>query len=419
MVAALHLRVDATGGPFSYRSAMDVTALRERLRRVPAPVVDALLAVAVAAVTAAAVQVAVEPHSTPPNAFAYVLAVAFGALLLLRRRWPLGVFAASNVLLLVYYTSGFPGMTPAIPLGAALYTAAAAGHLRWCLASTAFFMTAGAVVVGIREHTPALEVLTSFLPQASLMVALSLLGDAVRSRRGWQAEVRERLGRVEADREREARRRVERERLRIARELHDVLAHTIAVVTVQAGVAADVLTESPEQARSALLAIRSASREAMAELKATVGVLRGGERDGGGAPRTPSPGLGQLGGLLEAAREGGLQVEAEVAGEPRPLPALVDLTAYRIVQESLTNVSRHAGAAAATVTIRYEPGAVVVEVDDDGRGPAATAADHPPGYGLAGMAERSAVLGGTLEAGPRPGGGFRVTARLPAAGTTA
>ena len=398
---------------------MDVATLRERLRRVPAPVVDALLAVAVAAVTAAAVQVAVEPHSTPPNAFAYVLAATFGALLLLRRRWPLGVFVASNLVLFAYYTIGYPGMTPAIPLGVALYTAAAAGHLRWGLASTAFYMTGGVVVVGIREHTPALEVLTSFLPQASLMVALLLLGDAVRSRRAWQAEVRERLARVEADREREARRRVEHERLRIARELHDVLAHTIAVVTVQAGVAADVLAESPEQARAALAAIRSASREAMAELKATVGVLRGGERDGEGAPRAPSPGLGQLGGLLEAAREGGLRVEAEVAGEPRPLPALVDLTAYRIVQESLTNVGRHAGAAAATVTIRYEPGAVVVEVDDDGRGPGTTPPEGQPGYGLAGMAERSAVLGGTLEAGPRPGGGFRVSARLPVAGTTA
>jgi signal transduction histidine kinase len=394
---------------------MDVTALRERLRRVPAPVVDALLAVAVAAVTAAAVRVAVEPHATPPDAFAYLLAVSFGAVLPLRRRWPLGVFAASNALLFAYYTMGYPGMSPAIPLGVALYTAAAAGHLRWCLASTAFYMSAGALVLGVRKDIPALEVLTAFLPQASLMVALALLGDAVRSRRGWQAEVRERLARVEADRELEARRRVERERLRIARELHDVLAHTIAVVAVQAGVVADVLEESPAQARTALAAIRSASREAMAELKATVGVLR--ERNGDQAPRAPSPGLGQLAGLLELAREAGLRVESAVAGEPRPLPALVDLTAYRIVQESLTNVGRHAGAATATVTIRYEPGAVVVEVDDDGRGPAPGPVDGQPGYGLAGMAERSAVLGGRLEAGPRPGGGFRVRARLPLAGT--
>src|SRR6266545_1404102 len=367
----------------SYRSAMDLTTVGERLRRVPAPVVDAGLAVGTAAVTAATVHVAVEPHATPPDALAYLLAVSFGAVLLVRRRWPLGVFAAANLLLFVYYTLGYPGMSPAIPLGVALYTAAAAGHLRWGLLSTAFYMTAGAVVVGLRENTPALEVLTLFLPQASLMVALLLLGDAVRSRRGWQAEVRERLARVEADREREAQRRVERERLRIARELHDVLAHTIAVVTVQAGVAADVLAESPEQARAALRAIRSASREAMAELQATVGVLRAGE----------------------------------LAGEPRPLPALVDLTAYRIVQEPLTNVGRHAGGAAATVTIRYEPGAVVVEVDDDGQGPGPEPADGHQGFGLAGMAERSAALGGSLEAGPRPGGGFRVRAWLPLAGT--
>jgi signal transduction histidine kinase len=395
---------------------MDLKALRERLRRTPAPVVDALLAVAVAAVTAAAVRVAVEPHSTPPDAFAYLLAVSFGAVLLLRRRWPLGVFLASNVVLFAYYSLGYPGMTPAIPLGVALYTAAAAGYLRWCLASTAFYMTAGAFVLGVRKDIPALEVLTNFLPQASLMVALALLGDAVRSRRGWQAEVRERLARVEADREAEARRRVERERLRIARELHDVLAHTISVVAVQAGVATDVLEESPGQARAALAAIRSASREAMAELKATVGVLRDGDRDGDGAPRPPSPGLGQLSGLLELAREGGLRVESAVAGEPRPLPALVDLTAYRIVQESLTNVGRHAGAATATVTIRYEPGAVVVQVDDDGPGPAPEPVDGESGYGLVGMAERSAALGGRLEAGPRPGGGFRVRAWLPAAG---
>jgi signal transduction histidine kinase len=395
---------------------MDLTAVRQRLRRVPASMVDVVLAVGTAAVTAAAVHEAVEPDSTPPDAFAYLLAVSFGAVLLVRRRWPLGVFAASNLILFVYYSLGYPGMSPAIPMGVALYTAGAAGHLRWGLASTAFYMIVGAVVVGLREHTPALQVLTLFLPQASLMIALVLLGDAVRSRRGWQAEVRERLARVEVDREREAQRRVERERLRIARELHDVLAHTIAVVSVQAGVAADVLSESPEQARAALRTIRSASREAMAELKATVGVLRTGERDGEQAPRAPSPGLGQLDGLLAAARERGLRVEAEVAGEPRPLPALVDLTAYRIVQESLTNVGRHAGAAAATVTIRYEPGAVVVEVDDDGHGPGPAWAHPQPGFGLAGMAERSAVVGGTLEAGPRPGGGFRVKARLPLSG---
>jgi signal transduction histidine kinase len=393
-----------------YGDAMTVTAITERLQRLPAPVVDAVLGVAVAVATVAAVQVASEPGARPPDALAYLIAVLPGALVPARRRWPLGVLLVSSGILLVYYGLDYPGVSPAVPLGVALYTAGAAGYLRWGLLGTVLFI-AGGVQAGIRNHEPALELLTIFLQQASLMVAVLLLGDAVHARRRWQAEVRERLARVEADREREAERRVEQERLRIARELHDVMAHTIAVVTVQAGVAADVLADDPDQARAALITIRSASREAMAELKATVGVLRAGEGDE--APRAPSPGLGQLEGLFETARDAGLRVTAAVSGEPRPLPALVDLTAYRIVQESLTNVRRHSGAATATVTIRYEPADVVIEVDDDGRGPAAT--DGRTGYGLAGMAERSAAVGGNLEAGRRPGGGFRVTARLPAA----
>ena len=389
---------------------MSVTAITERLRRLPAPVVDAGLGVAVAVASVAAVQVASEPDSRPPDALAYLIMVLPGALVPARRRWPLGVLLVSSGILLVYYGLDYPGVSPAVPLGVALYTAGAAGYLRWGLLGTVLFI-AGGVQAGIRNHEPALELLTIFLQQASLMVAVLLLGDAVHARRRWQAEVRERLARVEADREREAERRVEQERLRIAQELHDVMAHTIAVVTVQAGVAADVLADDPDQARAALITIRSASREAMAELKATVGVLRAGEGDE--APRAPSPGLGQLEGLFETARDAGLRVTAAVSGEPRPLPALVDLTAYRIVQESLTNVRRHSGAATATVTIHYEPADVVIEVDDDGRGPAAT--DGRTGYGLAGMAERSAAVGGNLEAGRRPGGGFRVTARLPAA----
>jgi signal transduction histidine kinase len=391
---------------------MTLTAIAERLRRLPAPVVDAVLAVAVAVASVAAVLVAVEPDARPPDALAYLLALSFGALVPARRRWPLGVLLVSYVLLLLYYGLGYPGISPAVPLAVALYTAGATGHLRWGLVGAVLFILGGVQALA-REHASVLELLAVFVEPASLMVALLLLGDAVHARRGWQAEVRERLARVEADREREAERRVEQERLRIARELHDVMAHTIAVVTVQAGVAADVLADDPDEARAALATIRSASREAMAELKATVGVLRGGEGDA--APRAPSPGLGQLDGLFETARDAGLRVEASVSGEPRPLPALVDLTAYRIVQESLTNVRRHAGAATATVTIRYEPADLVIEVDDDGRGPAADGGRT--GYGLAGMAERSAAVGGRLEAGRKPGGGFRVTARLPAAST--
>jgi signal transduction histidine kinase len=393
-----------------YRSRMWRFAW-ERLRRVPAPVGDAVLAVAVVAVNVVAVGVSREPSARPPDPLAYALATSYGVLLLARRRWPLGVLLWSAALLLAYYTIGYPGLTPAFPLGVALYTAALAGYVRWGLVITAFFMLAGAFVTGVREGTPPAQVFAGFLPQASLLVTLLLLGEAVRSHRAWQVEVGERLARAAAEREREAARRVEQERLRIARELHDVMAHTISVITVQAGVAADVLVDAPGKAREALATIRAASREAMGELRATVGVLRGG--DGRRAPLAPAPGLGQLEGLMEAARRGGVRAETVVAGEPRPLPPAVDLTAYRIVQEALTNVVRHAGATTATVTIGYRPDAVVLEVCDDGRGAAETAEAEPGGYGLVGMAERVAAIDGRLEAGPRPAGGFRVRALLP------
>jgi signal transduction histidine kinase len=383
-----------------------------RLRRVPAPVGDAALAAAVAVANVIAIQVATEPGARPLNAGAYVLAGTYGVLLLVRRRWPLGVLLASTAALLLYYSLNYPGVSPAFPLAVALYTAAVAGYVRWGLLITAFYMLAGFFVVTVREGTPTAQAFADFLPQASLLVTLLLLGDAVRSRRAWQSEVRERLARADAEREREASRRVEQERLRIARELHDVMAHTISVISVQAGVAADVLDDAPDAARQALGEIRTASREAMAELQATVGVLR--EGDGQAAPRAPTPGLGQLDDLLEAARRGGLRVETVVAGQPRPLPPAIDLTAYRILQESLTNVARHARATTATVAVRYEPDGVVLEVCDDGRGAAARADSGQGGYGLAGMAERAAAVGGRLEAGPGPAGGFRVWSSLPA-----
>jgi signal transduction histidine kinase len=382
------------------------------LRRVPAPIGDAALAVAVVVANLIAVSVATEAGSRPPDPLAYALAASYGVLLLARRRWPLGVLLASTVVLLLYYSLNYPGVSPVFPLAVALYTAAVAGYIRWGALITAFFMTAGVFVTAVREGTPTAEVFASFLPQASLLVTLLLLGEAVRSRRAWLAEVRERLARAEAEREREATHRVEQERLRIARELHDVMAHTIAVITVQAGVAAEVLTEAPARALEALGTIRAASREAMVELRATVGVLRDG--DGQAAPRAPTPGLAQLDGLLAATRQAGLQVETVVTGDPRPLPPAVDLTAYRVVQESLTNVARHAQATAATLTIRYQPDGVVIEVCDDGRGVSGAPAAGQRGHGLTGMRERVAALGGRLEAGPGPAGGFRVWSSLPA-----
>jgi signal transduction histidine kinase len=192
--------------------------------------------------------------------------------------------------------------------------------------------------------------------------------------------------------------------------MHDVLAHTIAAINVQAGVGADVIDEAPAKARASLREIRRQSRDAMAELRATVGVLREGAAE---TPRAPAPGLRDLDRLVETVARAGLRVDVSVAGAPRPLPGAVDSAAYRIVQEALTNVVRHAHASAATVRVGYDPSMVVLEVEDDGRGDANGATAEHDGHGLIGMRERAAAVGGTLQAGPRRGGGFRVYASLP------
>jgi signal transduction histidine kinase len=194
--------------------------------------------------------------------------------------------------------------------------------------------------------------------------------------------------------------------MRIARELHDVLAHNISLINVQAGVALHLMDEQPGQSRSALAAIKQASNDALGELRSVLDVLRQGDE---APPRAPASGLAQLDSLVAGAGATGLEVRTRVEGTPRPLPAGTDLAAFRIVQESLTNVTRHAGPATATVLVRYGDD-LTVQVDDDGRGPEAAGG---PGNGIRGMRERVAALGGELTTGPRPDGGFRVLARLP------
>jgi signal transduction histidine kinase len=221
---------------------------------------------------------------------------------------------------------------------------------------------------------------------------------------------------AERTRAEEARRRAGEERMRIARELHDVLAHNISLINVQAGVALHLMDEQPGQSRSALQAIRQASNDALGELRSVLDVLRQGDE---APPRSPASGLAHLDSLVAGAGATGLAVRTEVEGTPRPLPAGTDLAAYRIVQESLTNVTRHAGPASATVLVRYGQDNLTVQVDDDGKGPeppSAADASLRPGRGLVGMRERVAALGGELTTGPRPGGGFRVLARLPVDG---
>jgi signal transduction histidine kinase len=239
---------------------------------------------------------------------------------------------------------------------------------------------------------------------AAWLLVLGTGAEIVRTRRERRAE----LAHVQAE---EARRRASEERLLIARELHDVLAHNISLINVQAGVALHLLDERPDQARPALTAIKDASKEALGELRSVLDVLRRSE-DGATAPRAPTAGLRDLPGLVERTRTAGLDVTLDVSGEARPVPAGVDLAAFRIVQEALTNVVRHAGTRRARVRLDYGDDRLTVQIDDDGAG-AAVPPSEAAGRGIAGMRERVQALSGSFEAGPRPGRGFRVRARFP------
>ncbi|KRV48926.1 histidine kinase [Wenjunlia vitaminophila] len=243
-----------------------------------------------------------------------------------------------------------------------------------------------------------------------------VLGDSLRTRRAYYAQLEERAARLEREREAQAKIAVAAERARIARELHDVVAHNVSVMIVQADGAAYVMDSSPGQARQALETISTTGRQALTEMRRLLGVLRTGDSEGG--EYVPQPGVEQLSDLVEQCRGAGLEVRLEVGGAPRPLPKGVELTAYRIVQEALTNTRKHGGPqASATVRLTYGDSDLDMLIEDDGRGAdkalyASGGADGL-GHGLIGMRERIGMVGGTFDAGPRPGGGFRISAVLP------
>jgi signal transduction histidine kinase len=345
-----------------------------------------------------------------------LLAVATVALVARRRR-PALVVLVTSVATVASVGLGYPlGLIWVAPL-LALYSAAAGGHRRLAMVAGGVL---AAVLVGWALVDPELGT-PAEVAMAVLIVALAVAtGEVARGRRDYLAEAERRAVEAERTREETARRRAGEERLRLARDLHDITAHTIAVIAIQAGVAEEALADGPEPAREAVRAIRASSRQALAELKATVATLREGEA---AATPGPLPGLDQLGELVAMAQRGGVRVELAVAGAARPLPPAVELTAYRIAQEALTNVLRHAQATSATVALRYGRDALQVEVEDDGRaaGPAqpstagagSLSRSAPTGHGLVVMAERAAAIGGHLEAGPKPASGWRVRAWLP------
>jgi signal transduction histidine kinase len=237
-----------------------------------------------------------------------------------------------------------------------------------------------------------------------ISLACWILGDSMRYRRGYYAALEDKAARLEA----EAKVATATERARIARELHDVVAHHVSVMVVQADGAGYVLRSDPDRAATALAAVSATGRQALTELRRLLGVLRSTDKS---ADLAPVPGLGELRELLDQARAAGLEVSYTLAGKPRDLPEGAELAAYRVVQESLTNTRKHAGlAATATVTLSYERDGLVVQVTDDGL---TTASGEASGHGLAGMRERIQMYGGTVTAGPLPGGGFRVRAWMP------
>ena len=370
---------------------------------------DLAVAAVVYAATLVTTVTGLPPSGDRLDAAAMVLGgVACGALVV-RRRWPLPallVSAGAAEMYLVHHHGHGGTLVLAAPL-VALYTVAEAADRRRALAIGGLAVLALAVVhMLIRPFSWAGPDNLALAALSGLAVAA---GDASRSRRAYLAEVEDRARRAERDRDQQTRRRVTEERLRIARDLHDALGHQLALINVQAGVTAYVLDNQPPEVHQALTTIRQASRSALDELRDTVGLLREpGEQT---APTEPTVGLAALDGLLASFRGSGLRVEHDVGGAVRRLAPAVDLTAYRVIQESLTNVCKHSGGAAARLVLEYRATRLCVTVDDDGDPPPAPG--DSGGHGIAGMRERVTALGGDLYAGPRPGGGFRVRATLP------
>src|SRR6266542_2294376 len=299
-----------------------------------------------------------------PAELGYLLAVA-GMALLLRRRWPLAVFFTTAAISLVYYVAGYPDGPGWIALFVAAYTVTARGDGQrsvQIVGGTILLLTL--VWLLTADLTPIDTAGWVFFRIGTAIMAV-VLGDMLRARRVVAAEALERAERAERTREEEARRRVDAERLRIAREVHDTVAHAIAVINVQAGVTAHVLDKRPEQARDTLVTIEQTSARALGELRATLGMLRDADDD----RRAPTPGLNQIEELVGLAREAGLDVKVEVASPPRELPGATDHAAYRILQESITNAIRHAGPARVVVSVAYGPSHLELLVADEGHGP--------------------------------------------------
>ncbi|PXX59642.1 signal transduction histidine kinase [Nocardia tenerifensis] len=348
---------------------------------------------------------------SPPPAAAYSIAVVSCAVLPLRHRAPLATMAATTAAgVLVPFLGLLLSPLIVAPAVIAAYSLTARTGRR---AASAVVLTSVALLVA---STPLLGALSwqdasRIAAVAAFPLMAGVVGHSVQDRRAYLAAVEERAVRAEQSRDGEVRRRVAEERLRIARELHDLVAHQITLANAQATVAAHLFDTRPEQTRKSLDELIETTGDALDGLRATVGLLR---QSGDAGSDEPAPGLARLPVLVESFRRAGLEVAVDHEGTARPLPPGVDLTAYRIIQEALTNVTKHAGTGNARVRLAWRCDRVTITVADDGTG---ATTEPAPGYGLIGMRERATAVGGHLAAGRRPEGGFQVSTQLPAKAT--
>jgi signal transduction histidine kinase len=405
----------AQAGAGAAGTATDQLVLRppliKRLRPGHWEAIDAVFAVLLAVVFVVG---STHPAYGIPLWVAYGLALASTLPAAVRRVWPLpvlGVVLAGSVVAMAIGT----GKDPSVVVAFVLYLVAlryprrtSAAALAGVLLPTAAGVVAGGWALGENQAS---AVASRLVTSAVVIIAGWVIGAAVRQQRAYTAGLAEQAERRAQAQVAEARRAVTEERLRIARELHDVVAHSLSLIAVQAGVGSYVAGAHPDEAPRALASIEATSRGALREMRRLVGVLR--EGDPTGPDLAPARGLADLGQLITGTADAGVQMQLEVRGAPRSIPPGVDLAAYRIVQEALTNIVKHARAAAGRVVVTYDDDAVSVEITDDGHGVPAAAVAASAGHGLAGMAERASLYGGQFHAGPLLGRGFRVTARLP------
>ena len=402
-----------TGGDGAAGETVLRPPLTKRLRPGHWVALDAVISVLLAAGFLAA---STRPAYGIPLWAAYLLALLSTLPAAVRRFWPLpvlGVVLAGSVAAMAIGT----GKDPSLVVAFVLYVVAlryprraSAGLLAGALALTVAGVVAGGWALG---HHEVGQVANRIVSSVVVIVAGWVIGVAVRQQRAYTAGLAEQAERRARAQLAEAHQAVAEERLQIARELHDVVAHSLSLITVQAGVGSYVAGARPAEATRALASIETTSRAALREMRRLLGVLRDGDPSGPGFQ--PAPGLADLGQLITGTSRAGVRVQLEVRGTQRSLPPGVDLAAYRIVQEALTNVVKHAQTGASRVVVTYGDDALCLEITDDGRG-AAAAVPATAGHGMAGMAERASLYGGEFHAGPLPGRGFRVAVRLPLEG---